>query len=116
MATYSSHGPTRSFSTDSYGVKHYDNLIKPDLVAPGNKIVSAEAANNYLVRTHPELETDDDSIANMKLMLMSGTSVSAPMVAGAAAMLLEVNPDLTPNMVKMILMYTAQPLAGSNTL
>src|SRR5205823_3536947 len=39
-----------------------------------------------------------------------------PMVAGAAAMLLEVNPDLTPNMVKMILMYTAQPLAGSNTL
>ena len=51
----------------------------------------------------------------MKLMYLSGTSVSAPMVAGAAAMLLQANPNLTPNMVKMILMYTAQPLAGFNT-
>ena len=51
----------------------------------------------------------------MKLMYMSGTSVSAPVVTGTAALLLEANPNLTPNMVKMILMYTAQPLAGFNT-
>src|ERR1700687_3059764 len=50
----------------------------------------------------------------MKMMYMSGTSMSTPMVAGAAALLLEANPNLTPNMVKMILMYTAQPLAGAN--
>ncbi|HYJ86016.1 MAG TPA: S8 family serine peptidase, partial [Pyrinomonadaceae bacterium] len=37
VTTYSSRGPTRSFWTDDYGVQHYDNLIKPDLVAPGNK-------------------------------------------------------------------------------
>src|SRR2546421_11205135 len=49
-------------------------------------------------------------------MRLSGTSVSSPMVAGAAAVLLEVNPTLTPNMVKAILMYTAQPLAGFNML
>src|SRR2546426_9049993 len=42
-------------------------------------------------------------------------SVSAAVVAGAAVLLLEANPNLTPNMVKMILMYTAQPLAGFNT-
>src|SRR6185503_9727224 len=47
-------------------------------------------------------------------MRMSGTSAASPIVAGAAAVLLEANPNLTPNMVKMILMYTAQPLAGFN--
>src|SRR5690349_14229978 len=57
VTTYSSRGPTRSYSVDSYGLLHYDNIIKPDLVAPGNKIISAEAAGNYLVQAHPELET-----------------------------------------------------------
>src|SRR5712691_2967683 len=49
-------------------------------------------------------------------MRLSGTSVSSPIVAGAIAVLLEANPKLTPNMVKMILMYTAQPLANFNML
>src|SRR6185295_16382525 len=35
VATYSSRGPTRSSVTDANGVRHYDNLLKPDLVAPG---------------------------------------------------------------------------------
>ncbi|HEY0348276.1 MAG TPA: S8 family serine peptidase, partial [Pyrinomonadaceae bacterium] len=38
VATYSSRGPTRSSYTDANGVRHYDNLIKPDLIAPGNKL------------------------------------------------------------------------------
>ena len=42
--------------------------------------------------------------------------MAAPVVAGAAALLLQANPNLTPNMVKMILMYSAQPLAGFNSL
>src|SRR6202008_4545027 len=58
IATYSSLGPSRGFTVDSYGTRHYDNTIKPELVAPGNKIVSAEAANNLLVKSHPELETN----------------------------------------------------------
>nr|MBA3714489.1 S8 family serine peptidase [Pyrinomonadaceae bacterium] len=36
IASYSSRGPTRSFWTDVANVKHYDHLMKPDLVAPGN--------------------------------------------------------------------------------
>src|SRR5205085_9458808 len=35
--------------------------------------------------------------------------------AGAAALMLQANPNLTPNLVKALLMYTAQPLAGYNT-
>ena len=43
VASYSSRGPTRSFRTDNDGVRRYDNLIKPDMVAPGNKLIGAEA-------------------------------------------------------------------------
>ena len=49
-------------------------------------------------------------------MYQSGTSMSAPLVSGAAALLLEVNPKLTPGMVRMILQYTAQPIAGADML
>src|SRR5687767_5482768 len=115
VTSYSSRGPTRSFSVDSYGQTRYDNLIKPDLVAPGNKIIAAQAVGNGLIKKYPQLETNKYSTTNMKLMYLSGTSMSTPMVAGTAALLLESNTRLTPNMVKMLLMYTAQPLAGFNT-
>lgn len=114
VTTFSSRGPTRSYWTDAGGVKHYDNLIKPDLVAPGNKIVAAEAKNNYLVTTYPQLDAAVSAPTDGKMMYMSGTSMAAPIVAGAAALMLQANPNLTPNMVKAILMYTAQPLAGFN--
>lgn len=42
VTTYSSRGPTR-----------FDLAVKPDLVAPGNKIVSLEAKNSYLAATLP---------------------------------------------------------------
>ncbi len=116
MATYSSRGPTRGYWTDSTGVNHYDNLVKPDLVAPGNRIVQAEAKDNYLVDTNPQLETNIYTDDHKRVMYLSGTSMAAPEVTGAAAMLLQVNPSLTPNLVKAILMYTAQPLAGYNML
>ena len=50
------------------------------------------------------------------MMYLSGTSMATPVISGAAALMLQANPKLTPNMVKMILMYTAQPLAGFNHL
>lgn len=53
IATYSSRGPTRGFSTDVNGVKHFDNIIKPDLSAPGNKTIFAQSPNNVLVTQNP---------------------------------------------------------------
>src|SRR5712691_9642666 len=50
VATYSSRGPTRSYSTDTKGIKHYDNLLKPDLVAPGNKLIFAESDTSASTR------------------------------------------------------------------
>jgi len=42
--------------------------------------------------------------------------MATPVATGAAALVLQANPKLTPNMVKAILMYTAQPLARFNML
>ena len=64
---------------------------------------------------HPELDAGVSPVDNRKMMYLNGTSMAAPIVAGSAALLLQLNPKLTPNMVKAILAYTAQPLAGFNT-
>jgi serine protease AprX len=114
IATYSSRGPTRSYWTDTAGQRHYDNLIKPDLVAPGNRLISAQADNNLLVLSHPELDATITTDEKKDMMYLSGTSMATPVVAGAAALILQANPSLTPNLVKVILMCTAQPIAGFN--
>src|SRR5439155_8054016 len=46
-------------------------------------------------------------------MKLSGTSFSAPMVAGAAAMIMDKNPTWTPDQVKGALMLTATPETGA---
>ncbi len=116
IASYSSRGPTRSFWTDTLSVKHFDNLIKPEIVAPGNKLIYAEALKNYLVTHNPTLDAGVSPVDERKMMYLNGTSMAAPVVAGAAALLFQANPNLTPNLIKVLLMYTAQPLAGFNML
>ncbi|WP_028596416.1 S8 family serine peptidase [Paenibacillus assamensis] len=66
-------------------------LLKPDLVAPGMHIYSA-------------LGEEDGYVMN------SGTSMAAPQVTAAAALLLEAHPNWTPEMVKSALMQHANQL------
>jgi len=102
-ATYSSKGPT-------FG----DQVIKPDLVAPGNLIVSLYTPADTLNQENPGNEaptslyqTNGTGATSSSYFILSGTSMATPMVTGAAALMLQQNPDLTPDQVKAALMLTA---------
>jgi serine protease AprX len=102
ITTYSSRGPTRI------------NLIaKPDILAPGNKIVSARAAGSYLDRllAGRQIAADAGLPAVQEHLEMSGTSMAAPFVAGAAALMVQQDPTLNPGTVKARLMLSAKKVA-----
>ncbi len=86
----------------AYGVTE-TGAVKPDLVAPGTNIVSLLPQNNSLTISalHPS------NRINSNYFRMSGTSMAAPMVAGAVALLLQDEPNLNPDQVKYRLKATA---------
>lgn len=88
----------------AYGV--VDGVSKPDLVAPG-RYIKAPMPYGQLAQNGPAVWVEGDAYR------MSGTSMSAPIVAAAAAILLEKEPGLTPDQVKYRLMHTAQPFLSS---
>ncbi|SDG86914.1 Serine protease, subtilisin family [Lentzea fradiae] len=77
----------------SRGPRVGDSGLKPEVTAPGVGIVAAAAGTN------------GDHIAS------DGTSMAAPHVAGAAALLLQQHPDWTPAQLKSALASTAKPTA-----
>lgn len=81
---------------------------KPDIFAPGKDIVSVLAQNSKWKQDYPERVTPDG-----KYFKLSGTSMSAPMVSGAAALLLEAEPQLTPDQVKYRLTWAADVINGN---
>lgn len=83
--------------------------VKPELVAPGRHIVSTVPAASSLAHMAPA-----ENLVEPGYVRINGTSFSAPQVAGAAAILLQQKPTLTPDQVKWILMHAARPLAGSD--
>jgi hypothetical protein len=86
-----------------------DGFAKPELVAPGRSIVGPVPAGATLASEHPE------RVVEPGLMRLSGTSLSAPIVAGAAANLLAVHPYWSPDQVKGALMEAATPLPRAAT-
>ncbi|GGA91173.1 hypothetical protein GCM10011369_36600 [Neiella marina] len=85
MGDFSSRGPNLSTG----------DLIKPDITAPGVRILAATTAA-------PAFATQGESFAYLQ-----GTSMSAPHIAGMAALLKEQNPTWTPSIIKSALMTSS---------
>jgi len=119
---FSSRGPTLGGYVDAQGNYHPDDVLKPDLVAPGNHVIGALATDStgrlmsQIGLQYPQLIVQSGGRVGTGLISVSGTSFSAPVVSGAVALMLQVNPGLTPPLVKAILQYTAEALPGYNLL
>ena len=87
-----------------------DGFAKPDIGAPGRPLVGPVPALSTMPLEHPGARHVTG------YMWMSGTSFSAPIVSGAAALILAKNPTWTPDKVKGALMLTARPTAAGMAL
>ena len=103
VATYSSKGPSA-----------IDHIIKPDLVAPGNRLISLQAPSATLELQYPgnrplvsDITTNLTSAVSAEFFQLSGTSMAAPLVSGTAAFLISNDGTLTPDQVKSRMMKTA---------
>jgi len=105
IATYSSRGPSR-----------LDLVMKPDIIAAGNKVISLDAGssalNNYAGGSNDIPQSlyqyvDKTTAVSKDYFQLSGTSMASPVVAGAAALLLQANPNLSPDTIKARLMLSA---------
>jgi serine protease AprX len=90
VAPWSSKGPT-----------YIDHLIKPDLVAPGSRVVSLLSPGSTLARDFPERHVFGSG--RNGYFQLSGTSMAAAAVSGAAALVLQSQPQLNPLQVKLLL-------------
>ena len=103
LAWYSSKGPTL-----------IDHVVKPDLVAPGTTIVSLRDAGSYLDTTYHQFTLTlgsysypTNSTQDGVYYSLSGTSMAAPFVTGAAALMAQKDPTLNPATIKARLMASA---------
>jgi len=106
IAAFSSRGP----GAVDYGAK-------PDLVAPGVGIESLSDYGSTLYWTKRRYLLPGTVPTSYRPYLsLSGSSMAAPVVTGAVALMLQANPLLTPNEVKAILQYTAEMHDGYDPL
>jgi serine protease AprX len=92
LGSFSSAGPTS------------DGFVKPDVVAMGGHVLAYAPSNGTLTQEFPQWydATHDE-------LTLTGTSQAAAVTSGVVALMLQVNPSLTPDQVKCRLMASAQP-------
>ena len=109
IASYSSRGPT-----------NVDLIAKPDVVAPGNLVDSLLAPGSTLASEYPGNVLAASGLYHAPVsgtplyFSLSGTSMATPVVSGAAALMIEKDPTLTPDTVKARLMKTASKTLSSD--
>ena len=92
MCSFSSVGPTE-----------YDGWLKPDLVAPGRSVISLLDPGSTIALANP------GALVGTANFVGSGTSFSSAITAGAAALVLQQNPGISPDEVKGRLLGDAMP-------
>ncbi len=98
-------------SFSSLGPSAGDLVLKPDLVAPGNRLVAAIPKTSMLGKLLQQRRRSClSSACEDGYLEMSGTSMAAPMVTSAVALMLQKDPSLTPATVKARLMRSARKL------
>ena len=92
MNDFSAVGPTSA-----------DGWVKPDLVTSGRSVVSLSAPGSTIYTDYPSARIGSANFVG------SGTSFSAPITSGAAALVLADSPGITPNQLKARLLGTTSP-------
>lgn len=107
LAGFSSRGVKGKGGTFTLDGKTFTWEDRPTVVAPGVSIVSTRAVSPVgVISTQKDIDNLDPEHVPYYTHL-NGTSMAAPHVAGIVALMLEVNPTLTPYQVKEILQQTA---------
>jgi serine protease AprX len=102
LPRFSSRGPT------------HDGLAKPDVVAPGARLVSIRLTDSYI-----EQQVGGGALATTPYAAYrrgSGTSMAAAVTSGAVALLLQRHPEWSPDRVKYALTETAHKVAARDPL